>query len=452
MELSFFGATGTVTGSRYLLTSGGSRILVDCGLFQGYKQLRLRNWAPPPFDPVTIDAVILSHAHIDHSGYLPKLIREGFEGPVYSTPATRDLCAVLLPDAGHLQEEEARLANRHRYSRHHPALPLFTRADGERALQSFVPLDLDLPLEVRAGLTVELHRAGHLLGAACVRVSDASSSVLFSGDLGRPNDLTMLPPAAVRKAAWLVLESTYGNRRHAASDPSVALAEAVNRTAQRGGVVVVPSFAVGRAQSILYYLHQLKAERAIPDIPVFLDSPMAIDATHIFCRHLGQHRLTAAQCRQTCAVATYVTSVEESKALNVRRGPMIVIAASGMATGGRVLHHLKARAPDPRSTILFAGYQAGGTRGAAMLAGAESVRIHGEQVPVRAEVVALDQLSGHADYAETLHWLRHFEEPPRETFITHGEPAAADALRARIEKELGWRCTVPEYGQQVPLA
>lgn len=451
MEITFLGATGTVTGSKYLVTSGSTKILVDCGLFQGFKQLRLRNWTPLPLNPAEINSVILTHAHIDHTGYLPRLIRDGFGGRVYCTAATRDLCAVLLPDAGHLQEEEAKNANRHGYSKHRPALPLFTREEGERALQQFAPVDLECDVNLGGGLKVNLSHAGHLLGAAFALLSDASTSVLFSGDLGRPNDLTMLPPAIIRRADYLVLESTYGNRRHDSSDPKIALAEVINRTVKRGGVVIIPAFAVGRAQAILYYIHLLKAESAIPDIPVFLNSPMASDATHIFCRHLGEHRLTPAQCKRMCAVAKYVNSVEESKELNVYRGPMIVISASGMATGGRVLHHLKAFAPDPRSTILFAGYQAGGTRGAAMLAGAESIKIHGEYVPVRAEVAVLHQMSGHADYSEILHWLQHFECPPRETFITHGEPVAADALRVRIREQLGWRCQVPEYQQKVLL-
>lgn len=451
MEISFLGATGTVTGSRYLVRSGATTVLVDCGLFQGFKQLRLRNWAPLPVDPAEIRAVVLTHAHIDHSGYLPRLIREGFRGPVYCTAATRDLCAVLLPDAGHLQEEEARYANRHGYSRHKPALPLFTREEGARALQQFAPVKLGRKVDVGGGLQATLSRAGHLLGAACALLTDSQTSVLFSGDLGRPNDLTILPPEMPPRADYLVLESTYGNRRHDSSDPRIALGEVINRTFRRDGVVIIPAFAVGRAQTILYYIQLLKAEGAIPDAPVYLNSPMAVDATHIFCDHAGEHRLTPVQCRQMCAVAKYVNSVEESKALNAHRAPMIIVAASGMATGGRVLHHLKAYAPDSRNTILFAGYQAGGTRGAAMLGGAEAIKIHGEYVPIRAEVAALHQLSGHADYAEILQWLERFEAPPRRVFITHGEPAAADALRVRIEEGLDWPCRTPEYLQTVTL-
>jgi metallo-beta-lactamase family protein len=451
MELTFLGATGTVTGSKYLVTSGSSRLLVDCGLFQGFKQLRLRNWQPLPISPGDIDAVVLTHAHLDHSGYLPLLVRNGFGGPVYCTPATRDLCGLLLPDSGYLQEEEARNANRYGYSKHHPALPLYTREDATQSLQALVPIDYERKQPVGDKLTLCLTPNGHLLGSAFVSVADGGRSVLFSGDLGRPNDLTIPAPTVTRRADYLVLESTYGDRRHDSSDPKAVLAEVINRTARRGGVVLIPAFAVGRAQTLLYYIHLLKDSGAIPDLPVFLNSPMAISATGIFCRHLGQHRLSAAQCQQMSTVARYVNSVEESKALNERRGPMVLIAASGMATGGRVLHHLRAFAPDERNTLLFAGFQAGGTRGAALAGGATSIKIHGEYVTVRAEVIVLDALSGHADYTETLQWLRHFEAPPRETFITHGEPAAADALRRRIEEQLGWSCQVPDYRQTVRL-
>jgi metallo-beta-lactamase family protein len=452
MDITFLGATGTVTGSKYLVTSGSTRVLVDCGLFQGFKQLRLRNWAPLPVEPAAIDAVILTHAHIDHSGYLPRLVKGGFAGRVFCTAGTRDLCEILLPDAGYLQEEEARNANRHGYSKHRPALPLYTEEEARRALPRLTPVDYDDEQSLGNGLRLRFLPAGHIVGAAIVRVSDSESSLVFSGDLGRPHDPVMVAPAAIREADYLVLESTYGDRRHESSDPTVALANIINRTVQRGGVVLIPAFAVGRAQSLLYCLHVLKKTKAIPDVPVFLNSPMAVDATGIFCRHLGEHRLGQGECRQACAVARYVTTVEESKALNRRQGPMIVIAASGMATGGRVLHHLRAFAPDPNSTILFAGYQAGGTRGAAMVDGAEAIKIHGEYVPVRAEVVQLDGFSAHADYTEILHWLTHFENPPRQTFITHGEPAAADALRQRIEEQLGWCCQVPEYRQRVTLA
>lgn len=443
MDIAFLGATGTVTGSKYLVNAGGRMILVDCGLFQGYKQLRLRNWAPLPVEPRDIDAVILTHAHLDHSGYLPLLIKNGFTGKVYCSAATRDLCAILLPDSGHLQEEEAEYANRRRFSKHAPALPLYTRQDAERSLTRFMPVDFARDVDLD-GLTLHLLPAGHILGSSFVRLRHGGQTLLFTGDLGRPNDLIMVAPTIINRADYLVVESTYGDRRHDPTDPQERLAEVINRTVKRGGAVIVPAFAVGRAQTLMYLIHLLKAAHAIPDLPVFLNSPMAVNATRLYHEHRGEHRLTPEQCDAMCAVAKIVNSVEESKALNARQGPMIVISASGMATGGRVVHHLKAFAPDPRNTILLVGFQAGGTRGAAMLNGAESIKIHGEYVPVRAEVVSIDNFSAHADYAEILAWLGHFE-PPRQIFVTHGEPKAADALRHRIEEKLGWRTRVPEY-------
>lgn len=451
MEIVFLGATGTVTGSKYLVSAGGKKILVDCGLFQGYKQLRLRNWAPLPVNPADIDAVVLTHAHLDHSGYLPLFVKNGFAGKIYCSEATRDLCAILLSDSGHLQEEEAGYANRRGYSKHAPALPLYTRKDAEHALTRFAPVDFAHDADLGGGLTLYLLPAGHMLGSSFVRLRYDGKTLLFTGDLGRPNDLIMAVPTVVTHADYLVVESTYGDRRHDYTDPQQRLAEIINRTVQRGGTVIVPAFAVGRAQSLMYLIHLLKVARAIPDIPVFLNSPMAVNATRIYHNHRGEHRLTPAQCDAMCAAAKVVNSVEESIALNLRKGPMIVISASGMATGGRVVHHLKAFAPDPNNTILFVGFQAGGTRGADMLNGVETIKIHGEYVPVRAEIVNIDGLSAHADYAEILAWLEHFEAPPRQTFITHGEPKAADALRHRIEENLGWRTRVPEYLESARL-
>ena len=451
MQLKFLGATGTVTGSKYLITTGPKNILVDCGLFQGVKQLRLRNWEPLTVDPKKIDAVILTHAHIDHTGYLPLLAKNGFAGRVYCSHATRDLCEILLPDSGHLQEEEAEYANRKGFSKHSPALPLYTRVDAEGCLRLLTPIAFESETDLGGGLKLQFSHSGHILGSSFVRLTHEGTSIVFTGDLGRPNDIVMKAPVRVTRADYLVLESTYGDRRHNNADPKVQIADIINRTAQRRGVVVIPTFAVGRAQELLYYVHLLKASKAIPDISVYLNSPMAVDATRIFHEHPGEHRLTHQQCEDMCHAAKIVNSVEESKQLNNRSGPMVILAASGMATGGRVVHHLKAFAPDARNTILFGGFQAAGTRGATILAGAESVKIHGEYVPVRAEVAVLSNLSAHADYAEIIDWLGGFESAPRQTFITHGEPVAADALRHRIEEQKRWHCRVPDYLDTVDL-
>ena len=446
MQLQFLGATGTVTGSKYLVTAGSAKVLIDCGLFQGYKQLRLRNWEPLPVPASELDAVVLTHAHLDHSGYLPLLVKQGFRGKIFCSEATFDLCKILLPDSGHLQEEDAAFANRHGYSKHQPALPLYTEEDAVRALKYFSPVRFDAPCEPVDGLQATLLPAGHILGAAIVSLKYKERTVTFSGDLGRLNDLIMVAPTPVEKTDYLIVESTYGNRRHDPADPLIMLGTTIRETVNRGGVVVIPAFAVGRAQELMYYIHLLKESGAIPKLlPVYLNSPMAKDATAIYHRHRKLHRLTDAQCDAMCHSAKIINTVEESKALNQQRMPMVIIAASGMATGGRVLHHLEAFAPDPRNTILFSGYQAGGTRGAAMLGGAESIKIHGQYVPLRAQVAQIDNLSAHADADEILTWLGHFSVPPKKVFITHGEPDAADALRKRIESERGWHCTVPEY-------
>ncbi len=452
MQIQFLGATGTVTGSKYLLRSGETKVLIDCGLFQGYKQLRLRNWAPLPIAPSELAAVVLTHAHLDHSGYLPLLVRDGFRGKIYCSEATSDLCKILLPDSGHLQEEDAAYANRHGYSKHATALPLYTEDDAHRSLKYFSPVEFGARFEIGGGLSAELARAGHILGAAIVSVRDGKRTITFSGDLGRSADLIMPPPSQIEQTDYLVVESTYGNRRHDTTDPMGALGQVIRDTAARGGVVVIPSFAVGRAQAMLYYMHLLKASRAIPSsLPVYLDSPMAKDATAIYHKHRADHRLTASQCQDMCHAATIVNSVEDSKELDRKQVPKVIISASGMATGGRVLHHLKAFASDHRNTILFAGYQAGGTRGALMIAGANSIKIHGQQVPLRAQVAQINQMSAHADSDEIPSWLSHFGAAPKQTFITHGEPVAADALRLRIQDELKWDCRVPEYLEQAEL-
>jgi metallo-beta-lactamase family protein len=452
MHIQFLGATGTVTGSKYLLRAGGATMLLDCGLFQGFKQLRLRNWDALPVEAAAIDAVVLTHAHLDHSGYLPLLVRNGFRGKILCSEATYDLCKILLPDSGRLLEEEAIHANRQGSSRHAPALPLYTEADAVRALAHFSPVPFGQPFDIAGTLRGTLALGGHILGAAIVTITDGERSVVFSGDLGRLQDAIMVAPSAITACDYLVLESTYGDRQHDPADPLILLGQTIRKTAARGGVTVIPAFAVGRAQSLLYAIHQLKQQGALPaSLPVYLNSPMATDATALYQKHRQLHRLDHQQCEAMCRAAHIVNSVEESIALNQRQMPMVIIAASGMATGGRVLHHLKAFAGDARNTILFAGFQAGGTRGAAMLGGATEIKIYGEYVPLRASVYQIDNLSAHADAVEILQWLRHFKQPPKRTFITHGEPAAADALRHRIEESLHWACRVPDYLEQQEL-
>jgi metallo-beta-lactamase family protein len=452
MDLQFLGAAGTVTGSKYLVRHAGRQLLVDCGLFQGYKQLRLRNWASLPVRADAIAAVILTHAHIDHSGYLPLLVRQGFRGPIFCSPAARDLCRILLPDSGGLQEEEAQYANRHRFSKHVPALPLYTRADAERSLKQFEAVPWHQDWEPVTGLKARLGRAGHMAGAAHVRLAGERQSILFSGDLGRPSDLVLRAPEPPPEADFLVVESTYGDRVHPDHDVLQRLADVINRTAARGGTLIIPAFAVGRAQTLLHCIRVLKTQGRIHHLPVYLNSPMAAEALQVYRRHAGELRLSSGECEAMVNAAQVIRTPDESRELNARRGPMVIIAGSGMATGGRVVHHLKAFLPDRRNTILLAGFQAGGTRGASLLAGAPTVRIHGEDVPVRAEVAVIDALSAHADAGEIEAWLRQMPRAPRRTFITHGEPAAADALRQRLERKLRWEVHVPEHGETVSLA
>jgi metallo-beta-lactamase family protein len=451
MRLTFLGATGTVTGSRYLLEHAERRVLVDCGLFQGLKQLRLRNWEAPPFDPRTLDAVVLTHAHLDHSGYLPKIVELGFGGPIHATGATADLCGLVLPDSARLLEEEAAYANRHGFSKHRPALPLYTEASAVASLERFACHAFDREFEPIPGVRVVLRRAGHLLGAASVHVDWDGGSLVLSGDLGRNDDLVSLGPALPEAADTVVMESTYGDRVRGGGEALTAIAEVINRTAARGGVVVVPSFAIGRTQAFLYAVHVLKAQHRIPDLPVFLNSPMAADASRIYLQHRSEHRLTPAQCEAMFSVARIVNTVEQSKQLNGMRMPSVIVSASGMATGGRVLHHLKAFAPDARNSLLFVGFQAVGTRGASIVAGASAVKIHGQYVPIRAEVSHIDLLSAHADRDGLLAWLGALPAPPKRIFLTHGEPLAADALRLSIHERLGWTASVPEYRDSVLL-
>lgn len=442
MRLRFLGAAGCVTGSRTLVEHEGRRVLVDAGLFQGVKALRLRNWQPLEVDAASLDAVVLTHAHLDHSGFLPRLVRLGFRGAVHCTGPTRDLCGVLLPDSARLMVEEAAHANRHGWSRHHPALPLFDEDDARRALERLQAQPFERDFAPVPGLQARFTRAGHILGAASVRLEAGGRSVLFSGDLGRSDDLLLPAPAAPPASDTVVVESTYGDRRHPEGDPLDALADAVARTAARGGLVLVPAFAVARAQALLLGLARLKSAHRIPDLPVFLDSPMAAGVTDLYRRWHAEHRIDEAECASLGRVATVVDSVEASKRLNDQRFPAVIVAGSGMATGGRIVFHLAAHAGDPRNTVLLAGFQAPGTRGAALAAGARTLRIHGRDIAVRAEVVQLEGLSAHADAEGLIAWLAALPRPPRRVLVNHGEPVAADALRQAIERRLGWPAEV----------
>jgi metallo-beta-lactamase family protein len=451
MEIHFLGGAGTVTGSRHLLEAGGRRVLVDCGLFQGLKVLRERNRAPFPVDPASVDAVALTHAHLDHSGWLPVLVREGFAGQVRCTAATRELTEILLADSAHLQEEEAGSANRHGYSKHHPALPLYTARDAERAVGRLEPAPWDSEIEIAEGVSARFTRVGHIPGAAAVRITCAEGVIGVSGDVGRPGDPLLPDPDPPPECDWLLLESTYGDRRHPGDDAGEEIARVVERTMRRGGAVLIPAFAVGRAQEIAYHLHRLMRGGRIPELPVFLDSPMAGRAIGVACAHPEAMRITPAECREITSFLRVADTVAESKRIDAMRVPCVVISASGMATGGRVLHHLKALAPDGRNTILFAGFQAPGTRGAQLLAGAREVKIHGAWVDVRAEVAQVENLSAHADQEELIAWVARMEHRPRRIFLVHGEPAAADALRVRIADRLEIPCAVPQHGDRVTL-
>jgi len=451
LSLTFLGAAGTVTGSKHLLTCADTRILIDCGLFQGLKNLRELNWQRLSVRPDDIDAVVLTHGHLDHCGYLPRLVLDGFSGKIHATPATRDIAALILRDSAFLQEKDAEFANRMGFSKHKPALPLYRTADAERAIGMFAAVPLHREIMLPGGATLLLRRAGHILGAATAQIKVRGKCFAFSGDLGRYDDPVMHEPEAVPEADYVVIESTYGNRHHDRSDPVEALGAVVERTVQRGGTVIVPAFAVGRAQSLIYDLWLLRRANRLRNVPIYLDSPMATSASDLMRAYPDDHRLASEDYEAACNSVTCVHDVEESKALSANRYPKVIISASGMATGGRVLHHIAALAPDHRNTLLFSGFQAAGTRGRKLLEGAKETKIHGQWVPVNAEVAELPMLSAHADSNELMRWLSGFRRPPQRVFIVHGEPEASEALRERIQRELDWDAVVPRHEQEFKL-
>ena len=447
MQLTFLGATNTVTGSKYLLTAGGKKFLIDCGLFQGQRDLRHRNWDKLPLHPREIEAVLLTHAHIDHTGYLPVLIKNGFKGKIYCTQGTKALSAILLPDSGYLQEEDAARANRYGYSKHKPALPLYTQQDGADALRQFQALAFNKPYQLTDNLVVTFLPAGHIVGSALIQFAYHGKTLVFTGDLGRPHDPIMKPPTIISNIDYLVTESTYGDRLHDDIDPLDQMASAIQETAANGGSIIIPAFAVGRTQDILYFLYLLKEAKRIPDIPIFLDSPMAEDVSDLLIDFSSEHKLTPELCKKICSIAHYVRTPDESKSIDQYTMPVIIISASGMIEGGRILHHLKNFLPEPRHTVLLTGYQASGTRGDQLARGATEIKIHGEAIPVRANIILMKNMSAHADYQEMLAWLKNIKHAPRKVFITHGNQEAALSLKNKIEETYHWRCVVPEYLQ-----
>lgn len=463
-KITFLGAVGAVTGSKYLIEASGKRLLVDCGLFQGPKELRQKNWDRLPIDPASIDWIVLTHAHIDHTGYLPRIVRDGFRGPIYANAATHELCQLLLTDSAHLQEEDARYAMKKGYSSHQPALPLYTVEDAQQALKRFQEIPRKSPFTISPQFTVKPSDAGHILGSSSLQITitenGKSATVVFSGDVGRYNQTILNDPEPIAKADYILCESTYGDRDHPTASPFDAIAEIVNHVAKRGGVVVIPAFAVGRTQTLMYIMRQLEDQQRIPKLPTFVDSPMASNVTDLYVRHKEDHRLSFLHEEQTgdhdpldVHEVHMTRSVEESKKINDMKTPCIIMSASGMCTGGRILHHLAQRLPDARNAVIFAGYQADGTLGRYLLSGGKDAHIHGEHIPVRAEIQEVSQFSAHSDRTELVRWLSGFTAPPKQLFLTHGEPAAAQSFRATAEQKLGWHVTVPAQNDSFdPLA
>jgi metallo-beta-lactamase family protein len=460
--LTFLGATGTVTGSKYLVEAGGERLMVDCGLFQGHKELRERNWNPLPVPAASINWLLLTHAHLDHVGYIPRLVKDGFRGRILASPATVDLTKIVLPDSGHLQEEDAEFANRKGFSKHAPALPLYTYEEAVQSLEYLSAINAAEPVEISPHFTMRTYFAGHILGARMIEVTvkenGVSKRILFSGDLGRFPQMVIPGPAVPEDGYdYMLLESTYGDRLHPKEDIGERLTSIVESTASRGGTVVIPSFAIGRTQELLYLLREVIEDGKMHSIPIHVDSPMAIDVTHIYEKHKEDHslELDAMEEKGFKPFAPpdlhFDKSVDQSKQLNGVRFPLIIISASGMATGGRVLHHLERCLPDHRNTILFVGFQAAGTRGQAIQSGARAVKMYGHEVNVRARIETIENLSAHADYGEILGWLKKFKHGPRRTFLVHGEPHASEALQQHIAVELQWDVAIPTYLQSVTL-
>jgi metallo-beta-lactamase family protein len=461
-KITFLGAAGTVTGSKYLIEAGGKRLLVDCGLFEGSKVLKQQNWDAQPIDVGTIDWLLLTHAHIDHTGYIPRLVSGGFHGPIYSNSATRELCNLLLPDSAYLQEEDARYASKKGYSSHKPALPLYTVKEAQTALMQFSDIPRAGVFKISPEFSVLGHDAGHILGSSWLELTVTENGkqtlIVFSGDLGRYSEPILKDPEAPTHADYLLCESTYGDRDHPAGSVADELADVINATVKRGGAIVIPAFAVDRTQLLMYYVHLLMTQKRIAELPVYVDSPMAISVTGFYNRHPEDHRAEFAAAEQTgdrdplnLKHVHLTRTVEESKAINDVAAPCIIISASGMVTGGRVLHHLAKRLPDSRSAVLLVGYQAEGTGGRALQDGAKFLSIHGVQVPVRAQVVTIGQLSAHAGKSELLRWLSGFKAAPKQTFLVHGEPVALESLRVAVTNQLHWPVTVPAYRQSFEL-
>ena len=461
-KIAFLGAAGTVTGSKYLVEAGGKRLLVDCGLFQGSKELQQRNWNNLLIDPASIDWVLLTHAHLDHTGYIPRLVQNGFRGPIYSNAATHELCQLLLLDSAHLQEEDAQYAAKKNYSSHKPPLPLYTVAQAQTSLAQFREIPRADVFSISPEFSVRPHDAGHILGSSWLELTITENSkqtlVVFSGDVGRYDQPILKDPESPSRADFLLCESTYGDRDHPTGSVPDALAEVINRVAKRGGAIVVPAFAVGRTQTLMYYVRELSEQKRIPPLPVYVDSPMAINVTDIYVKHKEDHDADFVQQEErgnhdplNMQNVHMTRSVEDSKKINEVVAPCIIISASGMATGGRILHHLARRLPDSRSAVLLVGYEAEGTGGRALADGAQYLRIHGQEVPVRAEIVKIDQLSAHAGRSELLRWLSGITVPPRQTFLVHGEPNALESFHGAITSKFNWPVTVPEYLQAFDL-